>query len=340
MRLSYITVFLFLFFPNLVNAAGIGFVNSSGIWFSSDPAFGGIPVKAYTVVLNNDYKKLTATIAFLDNGSEFARTTVDVLQDDARQITVIWTPTYGTRTVAAKFISATVTDQNNVIRDLGAAEIANLATPISRTTVIDNDSDKDKIGDHDEIGTYGTSPTKFDTDNDGLSDYEEIFTYKTNPNNPNTDGDNMNDGDEVHSGRNPLAKDDPLPPPPPPVVITQPTKPEPQAVVVENQKPKTTPTTETVQKKKTTTNKPAPTKNIIPEITTEITVAAETEAPTSTINIQPTENNVEIKPDNTQHINPTNEPDKWITVLGVIAALFASAAAVTGALAWREKNQY
>lgn len=332
MKLSYIFVFLFLLFPNLANAVGIGFVNSSGIWFSSDPAFGGVPVKAYTVVLNNDYKKLTATIAFLDNGTEFARTTVDVLQDDARQITVIWTPTYGTRTVAAKFISATVTDQNNVIRNLSSAEIANLATPISRTTVIDNDSDKDKIGDHDEIGTYGTSPTKYDTDNDGLGDYEEIFTYKTNPLNPNTDGDNMNDGDEVHSGRNPLVKDDPLPPPPPVVIV--PVQPQPKPVVVEVPKPKPTLNTETVQKKKATATEP--TKKLIPEITTAITVeAATTTASTSTPEPAP-----EIKPIKIERTESSDESGSWVTVLGVLAALLAAAAAVTGALAWREKNRY
>jgi hypothetical protein len=332
MKLSYIFVFLFLLFPNLAHAAGIGFVNSSGIWFSSDPAFGGTPVKAYTVVLNNDYKKLTATIAFLDNGTEFARTTVDVLQDDARQITVIWTPTYGTRTVAAKFISATVTDQNNVIRDLSSAEIANLATPISRTTVIDNDSDKDKIGDHDEIGTYGTSPTKFDSDNDGLGDYEEIFTYKTNPLNPNTDGDNMNDGDEVHSGRNPLVKDDPLPPPPPVVIV--PVQPQPKPVIVEAPQPKPTLNTETVQKKKSVVTER--TKKLIPEITTAVTVeVATTTASTSTPEPQP-----EIKPVEVARKIPQEESGSWVTVLGVLAALLAAAAAVTGALAWREKNRY
>jgi hypothetical protein len=333
MKLSYFFVFLFLLFPHFANSAGIGFVNSSGIWFSSDPAFGGIPVKAYTVVLNNDYKKLTATIAFLDNGAEFARTTVDVLQDDARQITVIWTPTYGTRTVAAKFISATVTDQNNVIRDLGSAEIANLATPISRTTVIDNDSDRDKIGDHEEIGTYGTSPTKFDSDNDGLGDYEEIFTHKTNPNNPNTDGDNMNDGDEVHSGRNPLVKDDPLPPPPPVVIV--PVQPQPKSVIVEAPQPKPTLNTETVQKKKPVATEP--TKKLIPEITTTVTDVIET---VTTTHNSAQEENTEIRPNKAANNKQSSESGNWVTVLGVIAALFASAAAVTGALAWREKNRY
>lgn len=336
MKLSYFFVFLFLLVPQFANAAGIGFVNSSGIWFSSDPAFGGIPVKAYTVVLNNDYKKLTAVIAFLDNGAEFARTTVDVLQDDARQITVIWTPTYGTRTVAAKFISATVTDQNNAVRDLSSSEIANLATPISRTTVIDNDSDKDKIGDHDEIGTYGTSPTMFDTDSDGLGDYEEIFTHKTNPNNPNTDGDSMNDGDEVHSGRNPLVKDDPLPPPPPPVpvVVVAPSTPKP--IVTVEIKPKPSSNTEVIQKKKVVSSEVAP-KKLIPEISM-VTTAATSSTTTAEIIPEPT---AEAAPAPRETNNA--QPEKtggWITVLGVLAALLAAAAAVTGALAWREKNRY
>jgi len=336
MKLSYFFVFLFLLVPQFANAAGIGFVNSSGIWFSSDPAFGGTPVKAYTVVLNNDYKKLTAVIAFLDNGAEFARTTVDVLQDDARQITVIWTPTYGTRTVAAKFISAAVTDQNNAVRDLSSSEIANLATPISRTTVIDNDSDKDKIGDHDEIGTFGTSPTMFDTDSDGLGDYDEIFTHKTNPKNPNTDGDSMNDGDEVHSGRNPLVKDDPLPPPPPPVPVVVVAPPTPKPIVTVEIKSKPPSNTEVIQKKKVVSPEVAP-KKTTPEISVD-TIAATSSTSTAEIIPEPT---AEITPTPPEKNIP--QPEKtggWITVLGVLAALLAAAAAVTGALAWREKNRY
>lgn len=340
MKFRFFFVLLFLLSPLPARAAGIGFVNSSGIWFSSEPAFGGIPVKAYTVVLNNDYRKLTAVIAFIDNGTEFARTTIDVLQDDARQITVIWTPTAGTHTVAAKFISAVVIDVNGNTKELNASEIGNLAAPISRTSVIDNDSDRDGLGDHDEISTYGTSPTKFDTDDDALSDKSEIFTYKTDPKNANTDGDSMNDGDEVHVGRNPLVKDDPTPPPPPPVVIieTAPPKSEPQPETPTKPKvvipTKTTTNTESVQKKKTITL-PTLQKDLIPEIPPIVT-----ELPaTSTTSSAP-----ESKPVASEPIAPAvteEESDgNWVTVLGVLAALLGAAALVTGGLAWREKNRY
>lgn len=341
MKFSFVFILLILLSPLTVHAAGIGFVNSSGIWFSSEPAFASIPVKAYTVVLNNDFKKLTATIQFIDNGSEFARTTVEVLQDDARQITVIWTPTTGTHTIAAKFVSATVIDFNGNTKILSATEISNLAEPISRTTVIDSDSDHDGLGDHDEISTYGTSPTKFDTDDDALGDKDEIFKYKTDPKNANTDGDSMNDGDEVHVGRNPLVKDDPAPPPPPPppVVIIQPApqKPPPQTEPPAKTKAitptQTTLNTESVQKKKTVTTT-APQKDLIPEIPPLVTELPATST-TSSASTTP------AAPEPIAAAAIEKESDgNWVIVLGVLAALLAAAALVTGGLAWREKNKY
>jgi len=213
---SVFALFGFLaFMPFIIEAATIGFVSSSGVWFSADPPFSGVAVKTYSVVLNNEYKQLTATIAFADNGQEFGRTTIVVPQEEARQIQVIWTPTYGKHTIAAKFVSAFVIDSSGNTKQLSQSEMDSFAPPISQSIDIDNDSDKDGIGDHTEISTYGTAPLKADTDDDGLNDYDEIFKYKTDPKKANTDGDGMNDGDEVRAGRNPLVQDDPPPPPAP-----------------------------------------------------------------------------------------------------------------------------
>lgn len=341
MKPRYFLVLLILFFPLTARAANIGFVNSSGVSFSTDPPFAGTMVKAYAVVINNVYRHLTATVAFRDNGQEFARTAVDVGQEEARQVSVQWMPTEGNHTVVAQFVAATVIDINGNTKQLSQSELDSLAAPISRTAQVDNDSDHDGIGDHDEISTYGTSPLKFDTDNDGLGDKEEIFTYKTNPNNPNTDGDNMNDGDEVHTGRNPLVKDDPLPPPPPPAPVVvapvQPT-PEPQQPTPAP-KPKTTTSqssnTETVQKKKTEPVRGAPT--ITSSATSTIETISNASATTSTTSSAP------VVPA-AARINPmvetSDDNGNWITVLGVFAALLGAAALVTGALAWREKNRY
>lgn len=330
-----------LLLPFEAHAASIGFVHSSGVWFSQEPPFSGIAVKAYTVVLNNEYKSLTATIAFFDDGKEFARTTITIPEEEARQISAIWSPSFGKHAVAAKFISATGTDSSGNVKQLSQSELDNFTAPISRNVDIDNDSDRDGIGDRDEISTYGTSPTKFDTDDDTLSDKEEIFKYKTNPKNPNTDGDSMNDGDEVRAGRNPLVKDDPAPPPPPAPVVVQkatptpePTKPQPKIVAAPVP---TQSNTSSDQKKTTTAVKPAP-KQITPIVVTEISVTS-TMATTSTLETITTTTStvasIKTKPPTTE-----DENGSWITVLGVIAALFAVGAAVTGGLAWREKNRY
>jgi hypothetical protein len=111
-------------------------------------------------------------------------------------------------------------------------------------------------------------------------------------------------------------------------------QPQPKPVIVEAPQPKPTLNTETVQKKKPVATEP--TKKLIPEITTAVAVeVATTTASTSTPEPQP-----EIKPVEVARKIPQEESGSWVTVLGVLAALLAAAAAVTGALAWREKNRY
>lgn len=64
------------------------------------------------------------------------------------------------------------------------------------------DSDADGLLDYEEK-ILGTDPYSTDTDKDGLGDYQEVKVYKTNPLNSDSDGDGMNDGNEVKSGSNP-----------------------------------------------------------------------------------------------------------------------------------------
>ena len=67
------------------------------------------------------------------------------------------------------------------------------------------DSDADGLLDHDEEA-LGTDPHNADTDKDELGDYQEVHVYKTDPLDPDTDSDDMSDGQEVKSGRNPRGK--------------------------------------------------------------------------------------------------------------------------------------
>lgn len=59
------------------------------------------------------------------------------------------------------------------------------------------DTDKDGIGDYDEIFTYYTDPLNWDTDGDGLLDGEEVFEFGTDPKAEDTDYDLLLDGDEI-----------------------------------------------------------------------------------------------------------------------------------------------
>lgn len=65
------------------------------------------------------------------------------------------------------------------------------------------DSDADGLLDKEEK-ILGTNPKNPDTDRDGLGDYQEVNVYGTDPLNPDSDGDGMIDGREVKKGRNPL----------------------------------------------------------------------------------------------------------------------------------------
>ncbi|MBT4849900.1 CAP domain-containing protein [Candidatus Parcubacteria bacterium] len=64
------------------------------------------------------------------------------------------------------------------------------------------DSDADGLFDHEEEA-LGTDPNHSDTDRDQLGDYQEVHVYKTNPLDPDTDCDQIEDGVEVKAGFNP-----------------------------------------------------------------------------------------------------------------------------------------
>lgn len=85
------------------------------------------------------------------------------------------------------------------------------AQEIELGTLLDRaDSDRDGLGDGDEVNIHQTDPWNPDTDLDGLLDGDEIDKTKTSPLNADTDGDGIGDGlDE-----DPLAADAPTPLPP------------------------------------------------------------------------------------------------------------------------------
>ena len=65
-----------------------------------------------------------------------------------------------------------------------------------------DDSDADGLSDAEE-NAKGTNPLDSDTDKDDLGDYQELKVYGTDPLDPDTDKDGISDGQEIKLGRNP-----------------------------------------------------------------------------------------------------------------------------------------
>ena len=102
----------------------------------------------------------------------------------------IWLP----RTAGPHTLTASVTDDDG------------FASSASVTVVVLPDTDRDGLGDADEIAR-GTDPQNADSDGDRLSDGDEVLRYGSDPRNGDTDGDGLGDGDEVRAGSSPLAAD-------------------------------------------------------------------------------------------------------------------------------------
>lgn len=334
----FITLASVFLFYSVALAASVGFVSSTGIFFSKEKFFAGEQVKVYSVVVNNTYTRLTAVVAFLDNGTEFGRATADVALEQAQQINVSWVPTQANHTVVAKFISAVGYDSSGSAKTLNENEINTIAPPISKQITVDGDIDHDTLGDHDEP-VYSTSPLIADTDGDGLTDGAEVYIYHTNPTLADTDGDGMNDGDEIKVGRNPLVPDSPPPPPPPPPSVPAlPTviAPQTQNHQAPASQPSATTKSQTVSVPTKTTPKESATKpEVVPYATSTPTIS-ETEITTSTPAPTPAAAKTENK--KTPFMNPAET--NWVKVLGIIASLLAVAAGTSGFLAWRERNKY
>lgn len=65
------------------------------------------------------------------------------------------------------------------------------------------DSDADGLSNQQEK-YLGTDPLNSDTDKDGVGDFQEVNIYETDPLDSDTDKDGTNDGDEIKKGQNPL----------------------------------------------------------------------------------------------------------------------------------------
>ena len=208
--------FGFLFLP-VIALADFNFVVNQGLWLTPGTWFAGNKVKVYTVVINNDFDKLSGDVEFFANGKSLGTVGVkDLPFEEAKQVGFEYTLAFGDTMFEAKLKNVIVQEKNGGITKLPPSQVSGLE--VNRKIQIDSDADGDGIGDSidtddDNDGlldekeiALGTNPKAVDSDGDGVKDKQEVDTG-TNPLNVDTDGDGLTDGEEAKLETDPKKSD-------------------------------------------------------------------------------------------------------------------------------------
>ncbi len=103
-------------------AATVGFVPSTGVWFSPTTFSPGEEVSVNTVIINDAYSSLNGQVIFLDNGEQIGSVVVDNLTEGtARQVNILWRPAVGEHSVVARLINV------SAINEAGETEAVDLS---------------------------------------------------------------------------------------------------------------------------------------------------------------------------------------------------------------------
>lgn len=139
----------YLLAPTAGMAANVGFVPSTGLWFSRDSFYPKETIRIYTVVINNEYASLDGVVAFYDNSDIIDKVEVKgIPKEGAKLLRVFWEPTEGAHAVSARFIKAVATDEKGIKKELDIQTITSIAgAPLtmasgSVTPVVQNDPQK------------------------------------------------------------------------------------------------------------------------------------------------------------------------------------------------------
>lgn len=135
--------------PSAGLAANVGFVPSTGLWFSRDSFFPKETIRIYTVVVNNEYASMDGVVVFYDNSDIIDTVEIKGLpKEGAKLMRVFWEPTEGEHAVSARFIKAVAVDEKGARQDIDLATINSVAgAPLSVSTgqvmpVVSNDAQK------------------------------------------------------------------------------------------------------------------------------------------------------------------------------------------------------
>lgn len=130
---------LWFFAPVAAVAATVGFVPSTGIWFSRTELKPNESVRLYTVVMNNAFASVDATVAFYDNDALFGQAAVKNLgRETAVQVSAMWQPTEGNHTLQARLAEIVARDEKGeaaVIPDADVARVTGIPLVINAQSV-------------------------------------------------------------------------------------------------------------------------------------------------------------------------------------------------------------
>ncbi len=123
-----IALVIFIFIPSVSSAANVGFVPSTGVWFSTTTFDENQSIKVYTVVVNNDFPSLDGTVGFYDNDSLIGSADFKALaKESAKQLSISWVPNQGAHTVQARFVRADAVDAQGKKTDVTLTAINNVS---------------------------------------------------------------------------------------------------------------------------------------------------------------------------------------------------------------------
>lgn len=115
--------FCIIFSASLAEAAGVGFVPSSRLWFSSLAFPPKESTNIYTVIINNDHFYLDAIIGFYVDEKLIDTAYINHLsKEHATQVKGSWWPTEGNHAVAVRFVKAIAIDENGNQKELNVQE--------------------------------------------------------------------------------------------------------------------------------------------------------------------------------------------------------------------------
>lgn len=137
-RMTMVAAFLLL--PLVAQAATVGFVPSTGIWFSRTELKPNESVYLYTVVMNNAFASVDAAVGFYDNDVLFGRVAVkNISKETAEQIKIVWQPTEGNHTLQARLAEVAARNEKGeavTIPDADVARVTGIPLVINAQSVV------------------------------------------------------------------------------------------------------------------------------------------------------------------------------------------------------------